>query len=124
MTDCTPYPRPVSSRKSRKFSKEEVKARMAWKTDGRVPGCDPHHVIDAQVLRHMGFSDYLWDPRNKLWVAREIHAGHTSRMRPLTFDWLTEQNLEFAAELDMKLGRAYFIGWLYKHYPKREAEAA
>ena len=112
-----PHLRPVSTRKPRKLSKEQSAAWFAWKTDGRIPYCDPHHCIDAQVLRHMGFADREWDPRNKLWVPRQIHAGHTTRMHPLPWSSLNKQVLEFAADLDMELGRSYFLHWLIKHYP-------
>ena len=118
-----PHLRPVSSRKPRKLSKEQSAAWFAWKTDGRIRGCDPHHAIDAQVLRRMGFSDYLWDPRNKLWIAREAHAGHTSRMHPLPESVLTEAVWDFAAELDGKLERDYFTHWLFTHYASGAVKA-
>jgi hypothetical protein len=119
-----PYPRPPSSRKKRKLSADEQAARIAWKTDGRIPGCDPHHFIDAQVLRHMGFSAYEWDPRNKGWIPREIHAGHTSRMHPIGREQIPASVWDFAGELDLKLGRAYFANWLCKNYSAEELEAA
>lgn len=112
-----PYPRPPCSRKVRPedMSADELRDRMRWKI---VPvGCDPHHILYAQTLRHHGHSDKLWDLRNRMILPRSTHARHHAGFAPILFEQLPVDAIQFAKEVGL-------YWWLEQHYPRREAEAA
>jgi len=120
MTDCTPHPRPPSSRKKRKLSKAETDAMILWKTLDVPVGCDPHHIIYAQKLRQRGHSDKLWDLRNRLVVTREEHERHHAGFALISRERLPESVWRFALELDGGDLYGYFTEGLYRNYPLRE----
>ena len=114
MTDVTPYPRPVSSRR-RRLSKAETDAMIAWKTGN--PFMEAHHIITQQALRKRGHADLLWDTRNRLWLTRERHAQHHSCYRKIRWSELPQEALDFAEEIGL-------TWWIEQHYPNLRDEAA
>ncbi len=58
---------------------------------------EAHHVVEARWLRARGH--FLWDPRNSLRLRPDVHAAHTSRMKPIPMSCLTDENIEYAFEL-------------------------
>jgi hypothetical protein len=60
---------------------------------------DAHHVLDKSLLRQRELFHLVWDARNGLAVKSIIHAGHTSRMRPIPRSALLPCNWEFAREI-------------------------
>lgn len=109
-----PYPRPPSSRKPKKLSREETRDRMLWKM---VPvGFEGHHCIYEQVLRNHGQGDKVYDLRNRLVIERRKHERHHSGAAPLFRSELPDSVWEFAYELDGGEPEGYFVDWLYRNY--------
>ncbi len=103
-----PDPKPLPSGKRRKLSKAETDAQIAWKIV--PPGCDPHHVVYAQTLRHHGLADHEWNIRNRMVLTRERHAEHHSGERPIPKSGLPREALDFAKQHGL-------MEWIDQHYP-------
>ena len=119
MTDVTPYPRPPSSKKRKRLTNAEKEAREIFKKCGVPFGYVAHHCIHEQVLRHMGFGEYVYDLRNRLIIPQEVHEQHHSANGPhLTRKDIPHDVLRLSILLDAKLGRDYFGDWLRRNYPE------
>ncbi len=120
MTDCTPHPRPPSSRKKRtkEMTAEEKEVRRFFYRHGVPSGYQAHHVIYEQVLRNYALGHLIYDRRNRLVIPQERHEQHHSANGPkIQYQELSQNNLDFAAEVGMEW-------WVEQHYPDEELEAA
>lgn len=80
-----------------------------------------HHPVSQDALRRRGLYGRLWDPRNGVLVAEEIHMGHehTGGEARIPREKLLQSVWDFARELDAEDGTS----WATEHVKRKHPAA-
>lgn len=81
---------------------------------------DPHHVLPKRMLRDRGLLDRVNDPRNGIWLRRDVHAAHESpgvRDTRIPAERLPARVWQFCAELDVLDGTGWATAAVLRAHP-------
>lgn len=76
-----------------------------------------HHPLPKRELRARGLFGRVWDPRNGVWLRRDVHARHELAFAPVPYTRLPAGVWEFCAELDALDGTKWATDLVLRHHP-------
>lgn len=84
------------------------------------PRFDAHHPLPKRELRARGLYGRVWDPRNGILLAAQVHQRHENGFKRVPLDVLPASVWEFCAELDRLEGTRWATDLVARTHPPRE----
>lgn len=76
-----------------------------------------HHILAKRDLRARKLHGWVWDPRNALWLRRDVHAQHELAVRRVPAMFLPASVWDFCDELDALEGSRWATELVLRAHP-------